>query len=134
MFWLHFTLVWKKMRCRFVLVPICLDTELSFSMGAEMSWSRTVLLPSSPDYDILISTLEAESQVLIDWFKDNKMQANPDKFQIAVALLANKKPNLFFLPQFKCFYWQPLFELILVSKEFASDSRSMFFVFLGFFL
>jgi hypothetical protein len=36
---------------------------------------------SSPDYDILISTLEAESQVLIDWFKDNKMQANPDKFQ-----------------------------------------------------
>jgi hypothetical protein len=28
---------------------------------------------SSPDYDILISTLEAESQVLIDWFKDNKM-------------------------------------------------------------
>jgi hypothetical protein len=33
------------------------------------------------------------------------------------------------LPQFKCFYWQPLFELILVSKEFASDSRSMFFLF-----
>ena len=46
---------------------------------------------------------------------------------IAVALFANKKPNLFFLPQFKCFYWQPLFELVLVSKEFASDSRSMFF-------
>ena len=39
------TFVWKKMRCRFVLVPICLDTELSFSMGAEMSWCRTVLLP-----------------------------------------------------------------------------------------
>ena len=37
---------------------------------------------SSPDYDILISTLEAESQVLIDWFKDNKMHANPDKFQV----------------------------------------------------
>ena len=37
---------------------------------------------SSPDYDILISTLEAGSQVLIDWFKDNKMQANPDKFQV----------------------------------------------------
>ena len=37
---------------------------------------------SSPDYDILISTLEAESQVLIDWFNDNKMQANPDKFQV----------------------------------------------------
>jgi hypothetical protein len=37
---------------------------------------------SSPDCDILISTLEAESQVLIDWFKDNKMHANPDKFQV----------------------------------------------------
>ena len=44
---------------------------------------------SSPDYDILISTLEAESQVLIDWFKDNKMQANPDKFQV---LAVGKKP------------------------------------------
>jgi hypothetical protein len=32
--------------------------------------------------DILISTLEAESQVLIDWFKDNKIQANPDKVQV----------------------------------------------------
>jgi hypothetical protein len=30
------------------------------------------------------------------------------------------------LPQFKCFYWQPLFELALVSKEFVSASRSMF--------
>lgn len=37
---------------------------------------------SSPDYDHLISTLESESQVLIDWFKENKMQANPDKFQV----------------------------------------------------
>ena len=37
---------------------------------------------SSPDYDHLISVLEAESQVLIDWFKENKMQANPDKFQV----------------------------------------------------
>jgi hypothetical protein len=37
---------------------------------------------SSPDYDIRISTLEAESQVLIDWFKDNKMQANPDYFNL----------------------------------------------------
>ena len=26
--------------------------------------------------------LESESQVLIDWFKENKMQANPDKFQV----------------------------------------------------
>ena len=29
---------------------------------------------------------------------------SPGLVLIAVALLANKKPNLFFLPQFKCFY------------------------------
>ena len=53
------TFVWKKMRCRFVLipnfldaelsfstVPKCLGAELSFSTGAEMSWCRTVLFPS----------------------------------------------------------------------------------------
>jgi hypothetical protein len=39
----------------------------------------TILCHSAALTDILISTLEAESQVLIDWFKDNKMQANPDK-------------------------------------------------------
>ena len=44
---------------------------------------------SSPDYDILISTLEVESQVLIDLFKDNKMQANLDKFHV---LAVGKKP------------------------------------------
>ena len=38
-----------------------------------------------PNYDVLISTLEKESDVLINWFKINCMQANPDKFQ-AVAI------------------------------------------------
>ena len=57
---------------------------------------------SSPDYDILISTLEAESQVLIDWFKDNKMQANPDKFQVlAVGKKTFEKIHLF---KFKIIY------------------------------
>ena len=36
----------------------------------------------SPDFDKLISTLEVESTQLIEWFKFNKMQANPDKFQV----------------------------------------------------
>ena len=31
---------------------------------------------------ILTSVLESESNVLINWFKGNKMQANPDKFQV----------------------------------------------------
>ena len=31
--------------------------------------------------DILKSTLQQESIILLDWFGDNQMQANPDKFQ-----------------------------------------------------
>ena len=42
----------------------------------------TILCHSAALTDIRISTLEAESQVLIDWFKDIKMQANPDEFQV----------------------------------------------------
>jgi hypothetical protein len=34
----------------------------------------------SPDFDLLISTLESDSNHLIEWFKINKMQANPDKY------------------------------------------------------
>jgi hypothetical protein len=33
----------------------------------------------SPDFYLLISTLESDSNHLIEWFKINKMQANPDK-------------------------------------------------------
>ena len=35
-----------------------------------------------PDFNVLTSVLESESNVLINWFKVNKMQANPDKFQV----------------------------------------------------
>ena len=35
----------------------------------------------NPDFDALISTLETDSNQLIEWFRINKMQANPDKFQ-----------------------------------------------------
>ena len=35
-----------------------------------------------PDFNVLTSVLEPESNVLINWFKVNKMQANPDKFQV----------------------------------------------------
>jgi len=39
-------------------------------------------LSVSPDFDKLISTLEVESNQLIEWLKFNKMQANPDTFQV----------------------------------------------------
>ena len=53
---------------------------------------------------------KTELASFIDWWA----LFSPGLVLIAAALLANKKPNLFFLPQYKCFYWQPLFELLLV--------------------
>ena len=40
---------------------------------------------STPGFDELIQVLHSESQNLLDWFQDNSMQANPDKFQ-AIAV------------------------------------------------
>ena len=42
------------------------------------------------NYEKLIDILEKKSSVLIDWFKFNCMQANPEKFQ-AIAV-GNKTP------------------------------------------
>ena len=50
----------------------------------------------SPDYDELISILQTESEILIDWFFSNQMKANPDKFQaVAVGLKTHKKSPVF---------------------------------------
>jgi hypothetical protein len=35
----------------------------------------------NPDFDALLSTLETDSNQLIEWLRINKMQAIPDKFQ-----------------------------------------------------
>ena len=35
-----------------------------------------------PDFNVLTSVLESESNVLINWLKVNKMQVNPDKFKV----------------------------------------------------
>jgi hypothetical protein len=47
----------------------------------------------SPDFDLLISTLESESKILIEWFRVNKMQANPDKFQVGKKIY-DKNPSM----------------------------------------
>jgi succinate dehydrogenase flavin-adding protein (antitoxin of CptAB toxin-antitoxin module) len=47
----------------------------------------------SPDFDQLISTLESDSNHLIEWFKINKMQANPDKFQVLAVGKSTKMPG-----------------------------------------
>ena len=49
-----------------------------------------------PDFTVLTSVLESESNVFINWFKVNKMQANPDRFQV--------HENLY--PQFYTFMWR----------------------------
>ena len=43
---------------------------------------QTITL-SYADYDLknVISKLESDSQKMLDWFANNLMQANPDKFQ-----------------------------------------------------
>ena len=41
---------------------------------------------SSPHFDTMKQTLEAEGSALADWFAANQMEANPEKFQgIAVG-------------------------------------------------
>ena len=51
----------------------------------------------NPDFDALISTLETDSNQLIEWFRINKMQANPDKFQfLAVGRKTyDKNPSIY---------------------------------------
>ena len=46
---------------------------------------------SGPDLNGLVKSLEKESAILIHWFANNKMKANPDKFQ-AIAI-GNKSKN-----------------------------------------
>ena len=50
----------------------------------------------NPDYHVLISTLQTESLSLIEWFRINKMQANPDKFQVLAVgkKTFNKNPSI----------------------------------------
>lgn len=42
------------------------------------------------NYDMMKSTLEADGSTLVEWFAENQMQANPEKFQ---ALAIGKKTN-----------------------------------------
>ena len=50
----------------------------------------------SPDFDLLISTLESESKIIIEWFRVNKMQVNPDKFQVLAVgkKTCDKNPSI----------------------------------------
>jgi hypothetical protein len=47
-----------------------------------------------PDFNVLTSVLESESNVLINWFKFNKMQANPDKFQVLAVKMPSQRAEV----------------------------------------
>jgi hypothetical protein len=52
---------------------------------------QTITL-SYADYDLknVISKLESDSQKMLDWFANNLMQPNPDKFQaLAIVTLSD---------------------------------------------
>jgi hypothetical protein len=67
----------------------------------------------SPHFDLLISTLESDSNHLIEWFKINKMQANPDKFQVlAVGQKTYEKRPTINIQNFELY----LFGIFLCTK------------------
>ena len=50
------------------------------------------------NFDVLVSTLERETDVLINWFNINCMKANPDKSQaIAVGKKTHAKNPMFYI-------------------------------------
>ena len=53
---------------------------------------------SKADYDLknVIQSLEKDSANLIEWFSDNQMKANPDKFQAIAIGTKTKKENISF--------------------------------------
>ena len=59
--------------------------------GKLYNYADNTLSHQSPDYDFMISVLQTESEVLIEWFFKNLMKANPDKFQ-AIAV-GEKRPT-----------------------------------------
>ena len=50
--------------------------------GSLYNYDDNTLSFCSSDYDNLITALQTDSIQLIEWFKVNKMQANPEKFQV----------------------------------------------------
>jgi len=54
------------------------------------------LSSSHKDLDVVKQNLEADSISLIQWFSDNKMQANPDKFQAISVGRKTKDSNIDF--------------------------------------
>jgi hypothetical protein len=85
----------SKYRPKHLSICSCCDAFLQIELiwMSKFKW-QSISIPKSftdghPDFNVLTSVLESESNVLINWFKVNKMQANPDKFQVLAVGIIN---------------------------------------------
>ena len=80
-----------------ILVPVLFNVFLNdiFNFVKENKLYNyaddNTLSHSGPDLNVLVKSLEKERAILIDWFANNNMKANPNKFQ-AIAI-GNKSTN-----------------------------------------
>ena len=74
----------------------------------------------------LVDTLEHESKILIKWFKDNQMQANPDKFQAIAIGNKTKKEDIKFHFEGVTVNCDDEVKLLGVTFDFKLDFRIVF--------
>jgi hypothetical protein len=90
-----------KMLTRSILGPLLFkifinDIFYFIEYGTLYNYADDNTLSYVDNYEQLIDILEKESSIVIDWFKFNCMQANPDKFQaIAVVNKTHTKTPVF---------------------------------------
>ena len=62
-------------------MKICPGGARKPNLDAGVCADYSILCYIHTDFTILMSTLEKESNILISWFSNDIMKANPDKFQ-----------------------------------------------------
>ena len=91
-----FSEIYKGVPQGSILAPVLFKNFINdiFCFISKSSWYNyaddNTLSYSDTDINRLTNVLQEESKVLITWFNDNQMQANPDKFQ---AIAVGKKTH-----------------------------------------
>jgi hypothetical protein len=79
---------------------------------------------SDRDINRLTNVLEEESKVLITWFNDNQMQANPDKFQTIAVGKKTHDDNISFNLDGNIIKWNDEVKLLGVTFDFMLNFYS----------